>query len=109
MPALTVSDNDPLRTGISNHLRGYLAGKGALFLFVAILRAHLDIAAARGLHGRVQRGEGGTHYDINFVDTRDKRLQRLDGLHGFADHFVHFPVAGNNWFSHSPILFDARY
>src|SRR5579862_2408151 len=84
---------------IPKHGGGYVTGMRALFVPMAILRRHGNVAALQSVRHRPQRGERRRHHHVTMFNLGKSSAELFHKLHRFADGLVHFPVASYHWSS----------
>src|SRR5690348_13610464 len=99
-PAFRMPDDDVSAARIPKHRCGNVAGVGALFIPMAVLRRHGDIAAFQNVSHGAQSCEWRRHHHFAMVYLSEPRAEIIHKLHRFTNGFVHFPIAGNYGFSH---------
>lgn len=97
-----MTDHNVFHAEFFQHFRADLARESALIRPCHVLRAELYLAALYGLAYRREVGEGNAddHFGLCF---RHEGLEFFYQLDRFRRGLVHFPVAGNDGFSHDVI------
>ena len=98
-----MTEDDVADTHRAQHICRDLTGERTGLLPVAVLCGNADVGARSRLEGGGQIHKGNAH-DHVAGRIRDERLDRVDQFGGFRRRLVHFPVAGNNVFTHAWLL-----
>jgi hypothetical protein len=99
-PLFGVADDDEVDTDLLQHVGADLAGEGTLVFPVHVLRSELDIAALDDFGDRGQREVGRRDGNDHLSDVARGGHHCGRQLDGFGNRLVHFPVAGDNDFTH---------
>ena len=103
LAALGVTDDDVLRPGVTDHLRGDLTGVSAVILVVAGLGADGDMAVLEQTHGVGDIGRGDAEHNAAPLALGHDGLQLFRKSFGLGNGVVHLPVAGNDGFTISSV------
>ena len=96
LAALRVADDHILGPGITDHLGGDLAGKGAVVLVMAGLSADGNVAVLEQPHRAGDVGGGHTQHHSAPLALGHDRLDLFREFLRLGDGIVHFPVAGDD-------------
>jgi len=91
--ALRMAQDDIARPGITQHVRGQIAGMGTALERVTVLPAHGDGGPVAGFCSQRQQGCRGT--DQNLAGRVARNAGNLAKEGQIACQAVHFPVSGN--------------
>src|SRR5687767_9561110 len=73
---------------------------GKVILDVTILPRNPDVRALEPVGQGFERRENGCNDNLAMIGIRHQRLELERRIHGLTQELVHFPISGNNWFSH---------
>ena len=96
LPPLAVAHDDVLHGKILEHLRGDLAGVGALLLEVHVLRAHGDAQVLERAGGGGDVAGGDADQRVAPLGAGHDLLHLLGELLRLGGGHVHLPVSGDN-------------
>src|SRR5262249_31113644 len=82
------------------HRGGRLAGVGAGFFPVHVLRAEIDVRAGDGIAHGLERRERGANHDIDVLAVGEVALDLRRERLRFRERLVHLPVGSDNLLSH---------
>src|SRR2546421_12790767 len=96
-----MSDYDVAGAHVSQHEGSNLASMRAFFdLRRTVLGGDTYVRALKAIRDRLQGGEHRRDYNFTMVGVSNQRFQGQRGRDGLAHRFVHFPVSGDDGFSH---------
>ena len=110
--AFGMADDDIRATQVFEHQRADVAGMGAFFGKMDILRAEGNLGAAQGFFDRSQQRERRTDqkFAVGLAECLDFLSNALSQSNAVFQKAVHFPVACNEFFScHNQNPFTCKF
>ncbi len=101
-----MADDHILATDRAQHGAGYLSGIGSFIFPEQVLGADRDVGGADKVAEVFDQGEGGADHDRFVMDVGHQRDELFGEVGSLGQGLIHFPVAGDDRFSHNLFIID---